>query len=112
MECVVPWQELQELIEPYYPKAGHGRQPIGLSIMLRVYFLQHWFNLSDPGAEDALYESSALRRFAGVDLHPTDEDLSVGTPTLAVHRHRMKRASCAFATCSKSMSGTARFWMR
>ena len=68
MEGVVPWTELVALIEPYYPKAGNGRQPVGLSIMLRVYFLQQWFNLSDPGAEDALYESPALRRFAGVDL--------------------------------------------
>ena len=68
MEVVVPWQELEALIEPYYPKAGNGRQPVGLSIMLRVYFLQQWFNLSDPGAEDALYESPVLRRFSGVDL--------------------------------------------
>jgi len=68
MESVVPWRELEAVIEPYYPKAGNGRQPVGLSIMLRVYFLQQWFNLSDPGAEDALYESPVLRRFAGVDL--------------------------------------------
>ena len=68
MEAVVPWPELEALITPYYPKAGKGRQPVGLSIMLRVYFLQHWFNLSDPGAEDALYESPVLRSFAGVDL--------------------------------------------
>ena len=68
METVVPWRELEAVIEPYYPKAGHGRQPVGLSIMLRVYLLQQWFHLSDPGAEDALYESPALRRFAGVDL--------------------------------------------
>jgi IS5 family transposase len=68
MEVVVPWGELETLIEPHYPKAGNGRQPVGLSIMLRVYFLQQWFNLSDPGAEDALYESPVLRHFAGVDL--------------------------------------------
>src|ERR1039457_5919581 len=68
MTAVVPWRELEALIEPHYPKAGNGRQPVGLSIMLRVYFLQQWFNLSDPGAEDALYESPVLRRFAGVDL--------------------------------------------
>jgi len=68
MEVVVPWTELLGLIEPHYPKAGNGRQPVGLSIMLRVYFLQQWFNLSDPAAEDALYESPVLRRFAGVDL--------------------------------------------
>ena len=68
MEQVVPWAELQALVEPHYPKGENGRPPVGLSIMLRVYFLQQWFNLSDPGAEDALYESPVLRRFAGVDL--------------------------------------------
>ncbi len=68
METVVPWRELEAVIGPYDPKAGSGRQPVGLSIMLRVYFLPQWSNLSDPGAEDALYESPALRRFAGVDL--------------------------------------------
>lgn len=68
MEQVVPWAELQGLVEPHYPKGENGRPPVGMSIMLRVYFLQQWFNLSDPGAEEALYESPALRRFAGVDL--------------------------------------------
>src|ERR1035441_4310581 len=68
MESVVPWSELEARIEPHYPKAGNGRQPVGLGIMLRIYFLQHWFNLSDPGAEDALYDSPALRSFAGIDL--------------------------------------------
>jgi transposase, IS5 family len=68
MEQVVPWPELEELVRPYYPKGENGRPPVGLSIMLRIYFLQQWFNLSDPGAEDALYESAVLRRFAGVDL--------------------------------------------
>ena len=57
MEQIVPWAELQALIEPHYPKGENGRPPVGMSIMLRVYFLQQWFNLSDPGAEDALYES-------------------------------------------------------
>src|SRR5271166_1385216 len=68
MEQVVPWGELKALIEPHYPKGSNGRPPVGLEIMLRVYFLQQWFNLSDPGAEEALYESPVLRRFAGVDL--------------------------------------------
>ena len=68
MELVVPWAELLALVAPHYAKAGDGRQPVGLSIMLRIFFLQQWFNLSDPGAEEALYESAALRRFAGVDL--------------------------------------------
>ncbi len=68
MEQVVPWAELQGLVEPHYPKGENGRPPVGLSIMLRVYFLQQWFNLSDPGAEDALYESPVLRHFVGIDL--------------------------------------------
>jgi IS5 family transposase len=68
MEQVVPWTELSALVEPHYAKAGNGRRPVGLSIMLRTYFLQQWLNLSDPGVEEALYESAALRRFVGVDL--------------------------------------------
>lgn len=68
MEQVVPWAELEALVRPHYPKGANGRPPVGLGIMLRVYFLQQWFNLSDPAAEDALYESAVLRRFAGVDL--------------------------------------------
>ncbi len=68
MERIGPWPELEGLIEPYYPKGENGRPPVGLSVMLRIYFLQHWFNLSDPAAEEALYDSAALRRFAGVDL--------------------------------------------
>ena len=68
MEQIVPWAELQDLVQAHYPKGENGRPPVGLSIMLRVYFLQQWFNLSDPGAEEALYESPVLRRFAGVDL--------------------------------------------
>ena len=68
MEQVVAWSELLALVEPHYPKAGNGRQPVGLAIMLRTYFLQQWFNLSDPGMEEAFYDSPALCRFAGVDL--------------------------------------------
>jgi len=68
MNRVVPWAGLLALVEPHYPKAGNGRRPVGLEIMLRAYFVQQWFNLSDPGVEDALYDSPALRRFVGVDL--------------------------------------------
>jgi IS5 family transposase len=68
MNQVVPWSELLALVEPFNPKAGNGRQPVGLAIMLRTYFLQQWFSLSDPGMEEAFYESPVLRRFAGVEL--------------------------------------------
>ena len=54
MDRVVPWAQLCALIEPVYPKVGNGRPPIGLERMLRIYFLQQWFNLSDPGVEEAL----------------------------------------------------------
>jgi IS5 family transposase len=57
MDAVIPWTRLIRLIEPHYPKAGAGRQPLGLEKMLRIYFLQQWFNLSDPQAEDAIYDS-------------------------------------------------------
>jgi len=68
MEKVVPWSGLEALVRPHYAKAGNGRQPVGLSIMLRTYFVQQWFNLSDPGVEELLYESPAVRKFVGVDL--------------------------------------------
>ena len=68
MDAVIPWSRLIRLIEPHYPKAGNGRQPLGLEKMLRIYFLQQWFNLSDPQAEDAIYDSESMRRFARVEL--------------------------------------------
>jgi IS5 family transposase len=68
MNAAMPWDELLGLVEPHYSKGEMGRKPVGLEIMLRVYFLQQWFALSDPGVEDALYESPVLRRFAGIDL--------------------------------------------
>jgi IS5 family transposase len=68
MERIVPWAALCEVIEPHYPKAGNGRPPVGLERMLRMYFVQHWFNLADAACEDALLDSTALRRFVGIDL--------------------------------------------
>lgn len=68
MEEIVPWAELCAVIEPHYPKPGNGRPPVGLERMLRMYFVQHWFNLADAACEDALLDSTALRRFVGIDL--------------------------------------------
>ena len=68
MEAVVPWRELCSLIEPHYPSGQKGRPPIGIERMLRIYFLQQWFNMSDPQAEDCLYDSEAMRKFVGIDL--------------------------------------------
>ena len=63
MNRVVPWKQLCELIEPFYPKAGNGRPPVGLERMLRIYFLQNWFNLSDPAVKEALYDSLSMRKY-------------------------------------------------
>lgn len=68
MQTLVPWSRLVALIEPRYPKAGNGRPPIGLERMLRIHLLQHWFNLPDLACEEVLYDSNALRTFAGIDL--------------------------------------------
>jgi IS5 family transposase len=69
MDAVLPWRELCEVIEPFYPKPqGAGRPPKELEMMLRIQFLQYWFNLSDPAVEEALYDSRAMRRFTGIDL--------------------------------------------
>jgi hypothetical protein len=68
MEAVMPWDELLTVIEPHYARGDRGRPPIGLERMLRIYFMQQWFNLSDPAMEDGLYDSESMRRFAGVDL--------------------------------------------
>ncbi len=68
MDQVVPWARLLKLIAPHYPKAGNGRAPMPLETMLRIYFLQQWFNLSDPAAEDSLYDIESMRRFCGIEL--------------------------------------------
>src|SRR5688572_16635114 len=67
MDQVIPWTTLMAVIAPHYPAPeGPGRRPIGLATMLRIYFLQQWFNLSDPGAEEALHDSRAMAQFAGL----------------------------------------------
>lgn len=69
MNEIIPWQELSTAIEPFYYKTqGAGRPPIGIERMLRIHFLQHWFNLSDPAVEEALYDSRSMRNFVGIDL--------------------------------------------
>jgi IS5 family transposase len=79
MEQVVPWAKLCALIEPHYPKPGNGRRPKELEQMLRIYFLQQWFNLADPAVEEALYDSATLRQFAGIDpgAEPVPDETTV-----------------------------------
>jgi len=68
MEQVVPWKRLLKSIEPHYPKAGNGHPPMPMESMLRIYFLQQWYALSDPAAEEALYDMESMRDFAGLEL--------------------------------------------
>jgi transposase, IS5 family len=88
MDAVIPWSRLLAMIQPYYPKAGQGRQPLGLEKMLRIYFLQQWFNLSDPQAEDAIYDSESMRRFAQVEL---GDDLVPDESTILRFRHLLEQ---------------------
>lgn len=89
MDQIIPWQRLSDAIRPHYPTPkGAGRRPIGLERMLRIYFLQHWFNLSDPAAEEAIYDSRAMRQFVGIDLgnEPAPDET-----TICKFRHLMER---------------------
>lgn len=89
MEQVIPWRELCDAIEPFYPRPeGAGRRPVGIDRMLRIYFLQHWFNLSDPATEEALYDSRAMRQFVGIDLgrEPAPDET-----TICKFRHLLER---------------------
>ena len=87
MNAVMPWSRLTALIGPHYPKGGGGRPPMPLERMLRVYFMQQWFNLSDPQAEDALYDIEPMRRFAGIELA---EDTIPDESTILRFRHLLE----------------------
>src|SRR6266699_1047632 len=91
MEQVVPWRELCVLIEPHYPKPGNGRPPVGVERMLRIYFLQQWFNLSDPAVEEALYDSPVMRQFVGIDLghEPAPDETTVCKFRQLLEEHRL-----------------------
>ncbi len=84
MDAVVPWAVLEALIAPHYPKPGNGRQPYPLAVMLRIDFLQQWYQISDPAAEEALYDSNAMRQFARLEL---DHDQVPDETTILNFRH-------------------------
>lgn len=93
MDQIVPWKEMTQAIKPYYPKPkGAGRRPVGLERMLRIHLLQHWFELSDPGVEETLYDSRAMRTFVGIDLgqEPVPDET-----TILNFRHLMERHNLA-----------------
>jgi transposase, IS5 family len=94
MDRVVPWRALCARIEPVYPTAGNGRPPVGVERMLRMYFIQHWFNLSDPAVEEALYDSPTLRVFVGIDLgqEPVPDETTVCKFRHLLEQHGLGRA--------------------
>ena len=93
---------------PFYrnPK-GAGRRPIGVARMLRIYFLQHWFNLSDPAAEEAIYDSRAMRTFIGIDL---GQEPAPDETTICKFRHSMEIHHLGDRELSPSQQVSARKW--
>jgi hypothetical protein len=90
MAAVVPWAKLEGLIAPHYPKMGPqgGRRPFPLPVMLRIYCLQQWYNLSDPGAEEALYDIQSMRAFCVLEL---GRDAIPDETTILNFRHLLER---------------------
>ncbi len=104
MEEIIPWKELSAVIEPHYPKPkGSGRSPIGIERMLRIHFMQHWFNLSDPAMEEALYDIPALREFAQIDLgrEPAPDET-----TICKFRHILESKDLGERLCHLVSKGT------
>lgn len=94
MDQVVPWTRLVKRIEHHYPKAGNGRAPMPLETMLRIYVLQQWFNLSDPAAEDSLYDIASMRRFCGIELgdQAVPDETTILNFRRLLERHRLTEA--------------------
>ncbi len=86
MEMVIPWKLLLRPIKKCYPQGHTGRPPVELEVPLRIYFLQQWYGLSDPAAEDSLYDTESMRRFVGVDLSGIPDE-----STICRFRHRLEK---------------------
>jgi len=118
MDAIVPWERLCALIAPHYPTGEGGRPPIPLERMLRIYFLQQWFNLSDPGAEEALYDIASMRSFAQIDLGsaPVPDETTVCKFRHLLERHKLGPTICVKSTLTwqspASKSATERSSMR
>ena len=90
MDGLIPWQLLEDRIHPFYPKAGRGRHPYPLSVMLRTHCVQLFYNLSDPGMEDLLYESDPVRRFVGLRLSgPLPDETTILNFRHLLERHKL-----------------------
>ena len=118
MDRLVPWAELEQRIAPAYPKPGRGRRPYPLRVMLRIHCLQLWFNLSDPGMEQELYDSRSMLEFAGLSLsEPIPDETTIlhfrhllerhqlGTALFATINAHLARQGCR---CARGRSSTPR----
>ena len=99
MDRVIPWNELLEIIVEFYPKAGNGRHPMPLERMLRIYFMQQWYGLSDPAMEDALYDIESMRRFTGIDIQ---SDPVPDESTILHFRHLLEKHNLTMALFEKT----------
>ena len=89
MDEILPWALLLKPIKRHYPKAGKGRRPVGLEVMLRIYFMQQWYGLSDPAMEDSLYDVVSMRGFAGVDMDSIPDETTICRFRHLLERHRL-----------------------
>ena len=88
MNEIIPWSYWVDIIRPYYFNNKRGRKPIGIETMLRMYLMQIWFNLSDEGIEDSIYDSYAMRSFMHIDFH---EQQVPDATTLLKFRHMLEK---------------------
>ncbi len=113
MDRIVPWKRLRKIVRPFYYKGeGVGRRPIDLETMLRIYFLQQWFNLSDPAVEESLYDMLSMRAFARIDLGeaPVPDETTICKFRHLLERHDLGKKLFAgvnqyLADCGITISG-------
>ncbi|MFN7990264.1 MAG: IS5 family transposase [Thermoanaerobaculia bacterium] len=68
MDAVIPWHEFLREVAPFYEEKERGRKKTELLLLLKIHFLQQFYDLSDPGVEEALYDRASFQRFCGIDL--------------------------------------------
>ena len=115
MDAVVLWARLEALISPHYTKPRRGRPQMRLGVMLRIFFLQQWYGLSDIRAEESLYDMHSMRDFAGLDLahDPIPDETTILNFRHLLERHALTEALFDAATPSRprkrnATAGTAR----
>jgi len=104
MSRVVPWAELAAVVASHYQPAGTGRPLTEVELLLRLHCLQLWYNLSDPGLEDAVHDRLSFQRFLGLD--PLQQ--RVPDETTILNFRRLLEARTAWSR--RSSPGSTRAW--